>query len=149
MKVNCFSIYEFSDPDTGEILYVGSTIEPVARERAHRCTKPRLRKAKFRIIRVIPENGPVDRIEHQIIAAYKKRGQCCLNSSRCLNGYMRKDRTHARRAFSIRRPKQILTISTTPEAYQRFLSMSGGHSYGRALERLLDLWERKTSASPT
>lgn len=149
MKINYFSIYEFSDPDTGEILYVGSTIEPVNRERAHRCTKPRLRKAKFRIIRVIPEGGPVDRIEHQIIAAYKRRGQCCLNSARCLKGYLRQGRTNCRRAFSLRKPKQLLTISASPEAYQRFLTMSGGHSYGKALERLLDLWERKTSGHPT
>jgi hypothetical protein len=148
MKDLPFSIYSFTDPETGEVLYVGSSFQPKVRAGQHRSTKPRLRHAKFRIIRVVQSPTDVDRIEAQVIASYKKRGQCPLNSARLLNAYMKpRWGGHSRRNFSRKAPAPVnLRMKIMETDLERFQSIAGDASYADTLLKLMNKWEGKTSA---
>lgn len=65
-------------------VYVGQSMNYENREREHR------KKKKFERMRVLrscsPENA--GRIEQQIIAAFKRKGQCALNKSKAVKNYL-------------------------------------------------------------
>lgn len=76
-------------------LYAGITWDTYTRNIQHRTPKGRFRdrpEVKIRVLRWTTEANAA-RIESQVIAAYKRRGQCAMNRSRksayCINATRR------------------------------------------------------------
>ena len=78
-------IYGFYDDSTRKFLYVGQTLSPYYRRKAHlqsRLAKPELQSPTVRYIVLRQTNAAdVSRIEAQIIRCLTRRGQCHLNRS--------------------------------------------------------------------
>jgi hypothetical protein len=132
-------IYGFYDDAAKEFLYVGQTLEPYYRRKAHvqgRLAKPELQSPTVRYI-VLRQTTAfhVSRIESQIIRCLQRRGQCRLNRSRgspmirsprivthpiaCSNGMIFIGKAQAARYFDV-------SVSTIRNAFQR-----GGEITGR------------------
>jgi hypothetical protein len=125
-------VYGFFDDTTKEFLYVGQTLEPYYRRKAHvqgRLAKPELQSPTVRYIILRQTTARhVSRIESQIIRCLQCRGQCRLNRSRgsplirsprqltnpieCSNGMTFIGKAQAARYFG-------LSVTTLRNAFQR------------------------------
>ena len=146
-------IYGFFDDATKEFLYVGQTLSPYYRRKAHvqgQLAKPALQSPTVRYI-VLRQTTAlhVSRIEAQIIRCLKRRGQCRLNRSdgspfvlsprlvtipiECSNGMTFIGKAQAARYFDV-------SVSTIRNAFQRGGEITGrnGRTYFIWLKRPLE-----------
>ncbi len=140
-------IYAFTDSITGKILYVGQTGNPSSRKVMH--LNHGLHKAELNkpnvIYRMLRETNGADvsRIEVQVIAALRRRGECRLNRNKggsgrmksddriaCSNGLIFSSKSQAGRYFDV-----------SPATIYNWLTHWNGEVPYREKRKKLRLWE--------